>query len=156
MEDEWRPSKLLHYWERPEYWEESWRLEETCCHSDSSEKPSANADVKNSNEWIIIIIIIITIIMQKTRIRPGEWDTKFSGILRYKHIINPDQKIRPCDKYAPSPPPKKENQQCSRLCRSGGPLSKNQRKTKRETSTKILPWETKKVTGIPTERSRKI
>ena len=26
------------------------RLEETCCHSDSSEKPSANADMKNSNE----------------------------------------------------------------------------------------------------------
>ena len=25
-------------------------LEETCCHSDSSEKPSTNADVKNSNE----------------------------------------------------------------------------------------------------------
>ena len=36
---------------------ESWRLEETCCHSYSSEKPSA--DVKSSNEWIIIIIIII-------------------------------------------------------------------------------------------------
>ena len=29
---------------------------ETCCHSDSSERPSANADVKSSNEWIIIII----------------------------------------------------------------------------------------------------
>ena len=41
--------KQLHYWKRPEYWEESWRLEETCCHSDSSEKPSANTDVKNSN-----------------------------------------------------------------------------------------------------------
>ncbi len=27
--DEWRPSKLLHYWERPEYGEESWRLEDT-------------------------------------------------------------------------------------------------------------------------------
>ena len=26
------------------------RLEETCCHSDSSEKPSALADVKNSND----------------------------------------------------------------------------------------------------------
>ena len=26
------------------------RVLETCCHSDSSEKPSANADVKNSNE----------------------------------------------------------------------------------------------------------
>ena len=31
-------------------WEESWRLEETCCYSISSERPSANTDVKNSNE----------------------------------------------------------------------------------------------------------
>ena len=59
LADGWRPSKRQYYWERPEYWVESWRLEQTCCHSDSSEKPSANADVKNSNEWIIIIIIII-------------------------------------------------------------------------------------------------
>ena len=29
--------------------EESWRLQETCCHSNSSERPSANADVNNSN-----------------------------------------------------------------------------------------------------------
>ena len=44
-----RPFKLQHCWERPEYWgEESWRLQETCCHSNSSERPSANADVKNS------------------------------------------------------------------------------------------------------------
>ena len=50
LADEWRPSKLQHYCERPEYWEEFWRLEETCCHSNSSERPSANADVKNSNE----------------------------------------------------------------------------------------------------------
>ena len=35
----------------------SWRFEETCCHSNSSEKPSANADVKNSKGVIIIIII---------------------------------------------------------------------------------------------------
>ena len=48
MTDEWRPSKRQHYWERPEYWEESWRLEETCCHSNSREKPPVNADVKNS------------------------------------------------------------------------------------------------------------
>ena len=39
-------SKLLHYWIRPEYWEESGRLEETCCHSNSSRRPSANTDVK--------------------------------------------------------------------------------------------------------------
>ena len=39
-----------HYWKRPEYWEESWRLEETCCHSISSVRPSAYTDVENSNE----------------------------------------------------------------------------------------------------------
>ena len=33
-----------------------WRLEETCCHSNSSEILSANASVKHSNEIIIIII----------------------------------------------------------------------------------------------------
>ena len=30
----------VHYWERPEYWEESWRLKETSCHSNSSERSS--------------------------------------------------------------------------------------------------------------------
>ena len=65
LADGWRPSKRQHYWERTEYLEESWRLEETCCHSDSSEKPSANADEKSSNEWIIIIIIIIIINISK-------------------------------------------------------------------------------------------
>ena len=37
------------YWERPEYWKESWRLEETGNHSNSNEKPSTNTDVENSN-----------------------------------------------------------------------------------------------------------
>ena len=36
------------YWKRPEYWKESWRLEETCCHSICSKRPSAYADVKTS------------------------------------------------------------------------------------------------------------
>ena len=31
-----------------EYWEESWRLGETCCHSNANEKPSAKTDAKNS------------------------------------------------------------------------------------------------------------
>ena len=47
---EWRPPKLQHYWERPECWEESWKLEETCCQSNFGERPSANADEKNSDE----------------------------------------------------------------------------------------------------------
>ena len=31
----------------PEYWGESSRHDETCCHSKSSERPSAKADVKS-------------------------------------------------------------------------------------------------------------
>ena len=31
-----------------EYWKESWRLEETYCHSNFSGRQSANTDVKNS------------------------------------------------------------------------------------------------------------
>ena len=48
LADEWTPSKSQYYWWQPEYGEESWRLVETRCHSNSSEKPSADADVKNS------------------------------------------------------------------------------------------------------------
>ena len=33
--------------DRPEYGEESWRLD-TCCHLNSNERPLANADVKYS------------------------------------------------------------------------------------------------------------
>ena len=51
------PFKLLHYWDRPEYWEDSWRLEGTCCHSNLSERPSANAGVKNSQLSKIIVKI---------------------------------------------------------------------------------------------------
>ena len=47
---EWRPSKQQHYWKRPEYRDKTCRLQETCCHSISRERPSAYADVKNSNE----------------------------------------------------------------------------------------------------------
>ena len=48
------------FWDRLEYWEESWRPKAACSHSDSNEKASANAGVKNSQKSIIIIIIIIT------------------------------------------------------------------------------------------------
>ena len=56
-EEELRPSKLHH---RPGYREESWRPEETCCHPDSNEQPSADTGVKNLKRSEIIIIIIIT------------------------------------------------------------------------------------------------
>ena len=52
-------SKLQHCWEWPEYLEESWLLEETCSYSNSSEKPSAKTDVKNS-QWVNNKIGIIT------------------------------------------------------------------------------------------------
>ena len=44
------PSEQQDYWARPEYWEESWRLEETCRHSNSSDKPSASTSVKKSQK----------------------------------------------------------------------------------------------------------
>ena len=40
--DEWRPSKIQHYGDLQEYWEESWRPEEICC-----EIPLAKVGVKN-------------------------------------------------------------------------------------------------------------
>ena len=40
------PSRLQYYYDRSEYWEESWRLEETCCYSNYRVKPSTNAGVK--------------------------------------------------------------------------------------------------------------
>ena len=33
--------------DRPEYWEQFWRPEETCTHSKSNERPSANTGMKN-------------------------------------------------------------------------------------------------------------
>ena len=48
--DKWRPSKQQHCWDQPEYSEESGSLEVTCSHSDSNEKPSTNAGMKNSQK----------------------------------------------------------------------------------------------------------
>ena len=45
-----RSARILRKVQRGEYWEESWKLEETCCHSNSSEKPSVNVDVKNLSD----------------------------------------------------------------------------------------------------------
>ena len=42
-----RPSKLKHKY-RPKYWKESWRLDGSCWHSDSSKRQSPQADTKNS------------------------------------------------------------------------------------------------------------
>ena len=42
------PSKKQNYWDRAEYWEESWGDEETWCYSDSNEKSSANTGEKNT------------------------------------------------------------------------------------------------------------
>ena len=43
---------LLHYWDQQEYWEESWRLQVTCCHLNSRERPSANPYVKKNRKVV--------------------------------------------------------------------------------------------------------
>ena len=45
LEEESMPYWPQHYQDWLEYLEESWRPEGTCCQSDSSERPSANAGV---------------------------------------------------------------------------------------------------------------
>ena len=49
--------RTKHFFDRPEYREESWRLEEICCHSNSCEIPSGNADDKNSLEIVVEMIM---------------------------------------------------------------------------------------------------
>ena len=46
-EEELRPFRWQYSWDWSEYWEEFWRSEETCCHSDSSERLSVKTGVKN-------------------------------------------------------------------------------------------------------------
>ena len=50
----WRRSKVQYCLGQPEYWKESWRPEETCCHSDSHERSSVNAGEKNLQGVIIL------------------------------------------------------------------------------------------------------
>ena len=45
---------IQYYQDRPEYREESWRLEDTYYHSNFSENPSAFTNVKNSQKSKII------------------------------------------------------------------------------------------------------
>ena len=49
--------ELLYSWDRPEYWEKSWRLKGSCCHSNLSERPSTNAEVKKKLSKNKIIVI---------------------------------------------------------------------------------------------------
>ena len=59
----------------PNYYiiENSQNIEETCCHSNSNERSSANADMKNSQG-----------VNNNNNICPGEWQTNSSGIWTYK------------------------------------------------------------------------
>ena len=66
--------QIQYYWERPEYREESWRLEETYCQSNSREKPSAKTDVKKSQG-----------VNKKTRKQKWEGKQLYG---RFKRLIN--------------------------------------------------------------------
>ena len=78
LEDERGSSKLYYYWNCPKY-EKSLghlrRLEETCCHSESTERPSANAGVTNL-QWIIMIMIIIHSYEQLVYVQPSIYPRK--------------------------------------------------------------------------------
>ena len=42
------PYGLLYCWDQPEYLEDFWKPEDTCYHSDSSERPPVKTAVKHS------------------------------------------------------------------------------------------------------------
>ena len=92
-------SKLQRYWERPEYWEELWRLEETCCHLNSSERPSAKTNVKNSqgvnnklwNMKVTIMIVGIDTFGTVTKGTGGLGSRRTSGDYPNHSVINNSQ-----------------------------------------------------------------
>ena len=54
-----------------------WRVLETCCHSNSSERPSANTDVKNSSKYLKIFFL-----NNQTMIRRRELLTKWQKLTK--------------------------------------------------------------------------
>ena len=73
LEDEWKPSKLHLCWERTEYWEDSWGVEVTCCHSNSGERPSRKTKVKHYHRIVIIIVMNEKEKLQKWRLYCPGW-----------------------------------------------------------------------------------
>ena len=59
-------TELQYYCDQLEFKKEFWRIDEPCCHSDSSGKPSAHTGVKNSqmSKIMIMMIIILKITME--------------------------------------------------------------------------------------------
>ena len=118
-------SKLQHCWDRPKYWEVSWRLEDACCHSNSWGKLSTNADVKNSqgennycntNKWYMHSTESIL----ENEKQKFLWDFE----IQTNHLISagwPDLVIIN----------KKKLLNCE-LCCPGWPLSKIERKEKKD------------------------
>ena len=96
--------------DRSEYWEESWRLEEKCRHSNSSGRPPANPDV----------LAIPTNAQPSTC--PRKWHT-WNFDIHTNHLIS----ARRTDLIIVNNNKKKENLQNWRLCCPGWPLNKTER-----------------------------
>ena len=71
-------------WNRVEYWEESWRTEETCCFSYSKENLQVYTGVKKSQA---VVDTVNTINERMTTSRKRKWEEKqLYG--RFKRLIN--------------------------------------------------------------------
>ena len=57
--EESRPNTLQHCWDRPKYWEKSWRPKETCCHANFSLKPTSLCWCEKLVKIIIIVMITV-------------------------------------------------------------------------------------------------
>ena len=71
-----------HYWERPEYWEESWRLEETCCHSNSSENHQLTLMWKTLKKCIIIKVDFTVSADHRVKMKENKKRDKYLDLVR--------------------------------------------------------------------------
>ena len=71
-DDVLRPFQLRHRSDRSEYWEELWRLEEICWHSDFSERLSANVSLEKKKNTREVITRRIRFFRSEVFVRTGE------------------------------------------------------------------------------------
>ena len=87
-------SKLQHCWDRPEYWEEPWKLEETSFRSNSCGKPSTNTDVKMS-EGVKIVDFAVSA-DHRINLKESEKKDKYLDLSReFKKLWNMKVTIMP-------------------------------------------------------------
>ena len=87
-----KPSRLQPDWDQTEYWEESWRREETCCHLDFSDDILLVQVRKLILNKIIMMIMMMTLMVYTLSLRKLCWKKykplfAIVGVVKIKNSI---------------------------------------------------------------------